>query len=186
MFTSCEFWGGKRFLGCTEAPYEKVCIWTNLINTEWWVLQVTRCFLLSQCPWEIRICCHSFFWKWILSVQLAYQRGQRQKRRVTHLPSAFPFKPHFIPVFHAEVKAMLRGQVCAACTLTCCDTQGNGAVLRQQDGYLLGKCTAQPLAYPLIPLLLTYLPVFSTPCRDAQKRFARFLALSLSTAPPFS
>lgn len=59
MPTSCKGWGGKRFLGCTEDPYENVCIWTNLVTAGWWVFQITRCIFLSQCPWEIGMCCHS-------------------------------------------------------------------------------------------------------------------------------
>lgn len=142
------------------------------------------------------------FWKWRLnhrqSVQLAYQRGQQQKRHLSHLPSAFSFKGYFLPVCHAEVKAVLWGQVCAGHTLTCCKTQGSshplsvrplfvdGAVLGQQANYLHGKCTARPHTCPLISFLLTYLPACSTPGRDAQKTFAWVLVLSLSTAPPFS
>lgn len=48
---------------------------------------------------------------------------------LVHLPSAFPFKPYFLPVFRAELKTLLWSQVYAGCTLTCCKTQGKAIPL---------------------------------------------------------
>lgn len=132
-------------------------------------------------------------------MQVAYPRSQQQKRHWTHLYSAFPFKPYFLLVFHAEVNegsAVGPGLCCLHADLLQDPGQCNfslivqpvvadGVVLGHQVGHLLGKHIAHPFSCKLIPLLLTYLPVSSMSCRYAQKTFSQSLVFSLFTAPLF-
>lgn len=147
MSTSWECWGCERFLGCTEASYEKV-FYTNKL----WYCRVMSLpdykmhFPLIVSLRNKDVLCFLFRKQSLnhrQSVQLAHQRGRQQKRHLTHLRSAFPFELHFLLVFHAEVRAVLWGQVCAECTLLCWETQGNAAPLSVQpplaDGVVLGQ-----------------------------------------------